>query len=103
MAGKGPAVLLVLVLTLTGAAGLVLCHESLDEPRRESRARSFQQLVGGLGFGPALDLSDCAFAFDPRLGRECSHQHGPIPGGVYFCPQHACSVLDYPPRRTAEE
>jgi hypothetical protein len=68
-------------------------------PQAESDARSaqFQDLVGGLGFGPAADLSRCAFSFDPRLCDRCPEDVEPIPGGVYFCPQHGCSILYYPP------
>jgi hypothetical protein len=67
--------------------------------RRLSRppAEEFQCLVGGLGLGPAVDLSRCGFSFDPRLCPDCPLNHEPVPGGIYFCPQHACSILYYPP------
>lgn len=56
------------------------------------RSAAFQRLVGGLGCGPATDLSQCGFSFDPRLERECSFQFGPAPGGRCFCPFHASAI-----------
>ncbi len=86
----------VLIAVLVGVAGLLVVADGLwAEP--DDRAREFQHLVGGLGFGPALDLSRCAFSLDPRLCPDCSQNHGPIPGGIYFCPHHACSILYCPP------
>ena len=57
--------------------------------------RDFQRLVGGLGFGPALDLSRCDFTFDPRVGNVCPGNLGPIPSGRVFCPEHACSIFPF--------
>jgi hypothetical protein len=86
--------LLALIGGLALAAGLVL---GVDNARPQAeRAEAFQRLVGGLGFGPAVDLSRCAFSFDPRLCDSCPADGEPIPGGVYFCPRHACSILFYP-------
>ena len=69
------------------------------DPRlhRDERQQSeqFQGLLRGLGFGPAADLSTCDFAYDARLNESCPWDRGPIPGGAYFCPQHAHSVLPY--------
>jgi hypothetical protein len=65
---------------------------SVDRPGEQ-----FQRLVGGLGCGPAVDLSRCGFSFDPRLCPDCPLNHEPMPGGIYFCPQHACSILFCPP------
>ncbi len=93
---RGPAVLLMTAVVLTGAAAVVLGQGT--RPRSQGEvAQEFQALVGGLGFGPALEPSGCAFAFDPRLAHHCTLDSGPIPGGAAFCPQHACSVFDYPP------
>jgi hypothetical protein len=75
------------------AAGAALVLTLGDRPRQEVQARQFQQLVGGLGCGPAVDLSTCAFSFDPRLCPACPQDHGPIAGGAFFCPHHACSIL----------
>ena len=87
----------VVLLLLTGAASAILIAESRTQRGREDRAEQFQHVVGGLGFGPALDLSSCAFAFDPRLDGDCEQERGPIPGGACFCPRHAGSVFVYPP------
>ena len=91
------ASLVLLLLLLTVAAVAVLAVEERAAQRQQVRAEQFQRLVGGLGFGPATDLSGCAFAFDPRLDGRCSREHGPIPGGGCFCPWHAGSLLCYPP------
>jgi hypothetical protein len=94
MRPQAPLVLLAAILTLTVAAGVIVLVESGD--RGTAAAREYQELVGGLGFGPAVDLSRCANSFDPRMCRHCPADFGPIPGGSPFCPQHACSVLYYP-------
>jgi hypothetical protein len=96
---KGSGLLVVLVL-LACAAAAVLAAEGRD--RGAGRAEEFQRLVGGVGFGPALDLSVCAFGFDPRLDGACAAECGAVPGGACFCPRHAGSVFIYPPlgRRT---
>jgi hypothetical protein len=91
---KGSGLLLVLVL-LAGGAAAVLAAEGRG--RGSTRREEFQRLVGGLGFGPALDLSVCAFGFDPRLDGTCAFDSGAVPGGTCFCPRHAGSVFFYPP------
>jgi hypothetical protein len=88
--------LLVALLLLAGASGAVLVTEARLQHSREEHAAEFQRLVGGLGFGPALDLSGCAFGFDPRLDGSCAEEYGPLPGGNCFCPRHAGSILYYP-------
>lgn len=92
---EGPRVVSISVLSLALVAGLLLAQDS--DPRNPRDLRAFQQAVGGLGFGPALDLDTCAFAFDPRICPACSADHGPVAGGIYFCPQHACSIFYVPP------
>jgi hypothetical protein len=89
--------LLVVLLLLTGAAGGVLWAEARLEPRRRQHTDDFQRLVGGVGFGPAVALTGCAFGFDPRLDGRCEADRGPIPGGACFCPRHAGSVFHFPP------
>jgi hypothetical protein len=93
------SVLLLLLVVLCGAAVTVLAVEARDRP---DRSEPFQRLVGGVGFGPALDLSGCAFGFDPRLEGSCAEEYGPVPGGSCFCPRHAGSLLSYPPLRRGE-
>ncbi len=88
MRGRGPALLSAAVLLLAVAAGAVLATSS-PPPARTARSEAFQQLVGGLGLGPQLDLSRCAAAFDARLGPPCSLRHEPVLCGSWFCPVHA--------------
>jgi hypothetical protein len=90
-----PRLLLALILALAAGAAAVLVADSAAG--REERAADFQRLVGGLGFGPAAELSRCAFSFDPRLCPGCPQDLGPIPAGAAFCPYHGCSILYYPP------
>ncbi len=90
-------VLLGALLLLAGASAAVLVTETQLQRSREERAAEFQRLVGGLGFGPALELSDCVFGFDPRLDGSCAQDYAPLPGGTCFCPRHAGSILYYPP------
>jgi hypothetical protein len=92
-------VLLAGILAVTCAAVLIVALAGDSGARQHEPARSFHRLVGGLGFGPAVDLSRCEFSFDPRLCSACSQDDGPIPGGMFFCPYHASSVFDYPPLR----
>jgi hypothetical protein len=84
------------LIALLVIAAVWLVAADCTAPARPARDE-FQHLVGGLGLGPAVDLSRCGFSFDARLCPECPAQHGPLPGGVYYCPQHACSILYVPP------
>jgi hypothetical protein len=97
---RGPLILAGSLLAVALAAAAVLVADGPRQQRQAEQARQFQRLVRGLGFGPALDLADCVAAFDPRLSPDCSQQDGPLPDGVYFCPQHACSIFYFPPLRT---
>src|SRR5882724_4671365 len=94
---KAPSVLFAAVLALAVAAGVALLFDAQPSPQQDTRAQEFHHLVGGLGFGPAVDLDRCEFGFDPRLCPACSNDLGPIPGGLFFCPLHACSTFDYQP------
>jgi hypothetical protein len=88
--------LFLLLLLLTGAAGAVLVVEERKGRDTLAHAESFQRLVGGLGFGPALDLSNGASAFDPRLEDSCSMDYGPVAGGACFSSRQVGSVFFYP-------
>jgi hypothetical protein len=96
MESRANAVFFALLL-LVGMAGAILVIEEHTQRRRAIPREEFQRLVGGVGFGPALDLSGCANCFDPRLDGSCEQECGPIPGGACFCPRHAGSVFFYPP------
>jgi hypothetical protein len=94
---RSNAALLVVLLIVFPVTAVVLLAADNGTRRRLDHAEALQRLVGGLGCGPAVDLSRCAFSFDPRLCPDCPLNRGPVPGGVYFCPQHACSILVCPP------
>ncbi len=102
MESRGNALFLGLLI-LVVAAGVVLVVEDRLQSQRLGRAEEFQRLAGGVGWGPALDLSGCAFSFDPRLDGSCGEDCGAIPGGSCFCPRHAFSVFSYPPLPTGPE
>jgi len=85
-------VVLMAAVAVAAALGLAALNHR-DSP---GRAAEFQRLVGGLGLGPATDLSACAAAFDPRLCPHCAFDNGPLPGGRAFCPHHSLAVVDYP-------
>lgn len=94
MRPQAPLAVLAGILTLAVCAAVILVVESRHPG--PAHAGEFQQLVGGLGFGPALGLSRCPNSFDPRLCHRCPEDLGPVPGGGVFCPHHACSLFDYP-------
>jgi hypothetical protein len=67
MARRSFVVFAVLPLLAVTAAALLTAEEQA-RGRPQARGADFQRLLGGLGFGPALDLSDGASDFDPCLG-----------------------------------
>jgi len=85
---RGIGLLLVLVVGLPLAAG-VLVAGTAPSPAEVEDGDAFQQLVGGLGLGPAVDLTRCGREFDPRVEGTCALRHEPVPGGSVFCPPHA--------------
>jgi hypothetical protein len=89
--------LLLSLLILVAMVTAILVAEGWTAQRRQDRSRDFQELVGGMGFGPAVNLSDCAFGFDPRLDGACGEDSGPVPGVECFCPRHAGSLFPYEP------
>jgi hypothetical protein len=84
----------MLFLALVIAAGVSLTL-SAGPGTTDRQAREFHGLVGGLGFGPALDLEGCEFSFDPRICPGCACDFGHVPGAAFFCPYHANSLIDY--------
>ncbi len=85
--------LLVTTAALAAGAGVALAVAGPD-PAATRRAAEFHQLVGGLGGGPATDVSRCEAAFDPRLDQTCTLGGGPVPGGEFFCPYHGHAPSD---------
>ena len=55
-------------------------------------ARAFQELTGGLGGGPTVDLA-CPAHLDPRLDGECRFDAGPVPGGSLLFPRRGRELL----------
>ena len=92
--------LLVFLSLLAVAAGSVLVVDGRASPGRSGA--DFHRVVGGLGFGPALDGSDCPFGLDPRLDGACGLDGGPVPGGACFCPVHGGGRFTYRPLDTGE-
>ena len=92
---NAPRALFAVLMSLAIAAVGVTVVDAPARRGQPAKVEEFQRLVRGLGFGPATDLSRCEFSFDPRLSGNCSQDLGPIPGGVYFCPHHACSIMFY--------
>lgn len=81
-----------LFVLVTLVALLIVADESRLRLHGKSSS-SFQQLVGGLGIGPATDWSRCAHTFDPRVSYECYYDAGPQPGGANLCPYRTIAVL----------
>jgi len=90
-------ILVVVTFVLLAGAAAVLVGEGASQHGRLQRAEEFQRLVRGLGLGPSVDLTRCAFRFDPRLCSACPEDHGPVAGGSWFCPCQGCSILYYRP------
>lgn len=80
-----------------GAAWTLVIADLPVQAESDRRHVNFQNLVGGLGFGPAQDLAHCPFHFDPRLGRCRQDEWGPLADGASLCPHHGGSVFCYPP------
>lgn len=93
---KATSWLFILVSALAAAAGVVLIAGQWSAAEDERQGKEFYHLVGGFGFGPAIDAAACEFSVDPRCCPSCSFDTGPVPGGVFFCPYHACSTFPYP-------
>ena len=93
MRDDGATKLILAVLALVAGAVVVASIGDGRSDRAAATGREFQRLVGGLGLGPALDLSRCMPAFDPRVGAVCPERVGPIPSGDAFSPDHAGAVL----------
>jgi hypothetical protein len=95
MRSRSPAILVALTFGLVAAAAVVLVADNLSRTGRIGQVEEYQRLVGGLGLGPAVDLTRCAFRFDPRLCPTCPEDQGPVAGGSWFCPCQGCSIFYY--------
>lgn len=101
MTDRRHASILVGILALAAMAGAILLREAGSGGGAQSA--EFQRLLGGIGLGPALDLSTCPMCFDPRVSRYCQQDFGAIPGGKLFCPHHSSSVFYYPSPSSNDE
>ncbi len=90
----------VSILSLLVAA--LIAADDVRLMKRQPNTDQFQQLVGGLGFGPATDWSHCAHTFDPRFVDECDYDVGPVAGHKCFCPYHTGTVFSHPPIQHVE-
>jgi hypothetical protein len=95
--------LLVGLLILVVATALVLIQEASSQPQRTERSEAFQRLVGGLGFGPSLDLTRGEFGFDPRLADHDADDEGPLPGGNRYSGVQGRSIFHYKPLSRNEQ
>jgi hypothetical protein len=77
------------------AAALLLWAQNGGAPEIE-QAREFQALTGGLGFGPALDLSSCPPSFDPRLSDDCPASADRLLGRQLVDLERAGSIFYFP-------
>lgn len=97
MSGRAPLFALLIALGLVAGAAVSLTMASHLPAGQAAHEREFQEVVGGLGFGPATDLAGDPSAFDPRISPHCTGDLGPLPVGGVFSPEHACSIFAYPP------
>ena len=93
-----PRLILVAIITLTLLAATVLVRDAVATPRLE-KSEDFQSLVRGLGFGPALDLSQGTHRFDPRLYGELTDVDAPLPGGARLDARDPFSIFPSAPLR----
>lgn len=82
------------LITVVGLAGVVLVVEQRDDEQATACARSFQQLVGGLGTGPSTSLEECGVSFDCRVSGYCWSDGGPLLCGSLFCGRHPALIFD---------
>jgi hypothetical protein len=88
---------LATIIILVSAALALLVVDAGMQPHRAERSEDFQRLVGGLGFGPALDLARCPAGFDPRLDSGGTDSDQILLGPARICPQQGGSIFHYPP------
>jgi hypothetical protein len=74
------------------SAGLILAAEYRRAPDSVETGAQFRDFIGGPGGGTAMDLSRCAYGFDPRIESDCSQDLGPVPAAKPFCICHGCSL-----------
>src|SRR5687767_4263379 len=81
------------VVLLVAAAAVCVTASMVRRGEPQESSRRFQTLVGGLGLGPAGDLSVCEPDFDPRVGDVCARNVGSVPGAAALCAHRGGSAL----------
>jgi hypothetical protein len=95
-----PRVVLVVLVLLVSAAAACVVDGDRPDARRADLAEPFHHALGGLGFGPALDLTEGCFGFDPRLSDSSLGSDEPIPAVAAALPGRTGLLFSYhPPRR----
>jgi hypothetical protein len=94
-----PRLILVAITALTMLAATVLVRDAVATHLREEMSEDFQSLVHGLGFGPALDLSQGTHRYDPRLYGELTDVDAPLPGGERYDARDPFSIFPSAPLR----
>jgi hypothetical protein len=94
-----PNRLLIVTTVLVALAITALIADARLASSRRDASVEFQQLLGGLGFGPALDLVRDSSRFDPRLGYDGPEINGPIPRAVEVGSSDPVSISSHSPIR----
>ncbi|MBL9086711.1 MAG: hypothetical protein JNM10_06180 [Planctomycetia bacterium] len=94
MSGRGPAIVVAVVVALAGGAATVVATCAPRAPGAAARSEAFQALVGGVGGGPATTMARCARAFDPRLDDACAFRTHPTPAGGAYCAHGLAGLPD---------
>jgi hypothetical protein len=96
MRSSAPNLVLAAIAALSLFAITVWIHDAVAAQRHEKMSEDFQSLVGGLGFGPALDLSNGTHSFDPRLDGEGADVDENLPGATRSGADNPLSIFRYP-------
>jgi hypothetical protein len=94
MRSIAPNLVFIAITTLSLLAVTIWIHDAVAALRHEEMSEDFQSLVGGLGFGPALDLSNGSHSFDLRLEDDDADQE--LPGASRNGTANPFSVFRYP-------
>jgi len=82
-------------ILVVGVASLLLALDPWLARRAGPADTQFQQLVGGLGMGPAVTLATDESRFDPRVSATSTLDLAPVPGGGWLGGEKACSILPF--------
>jgi hypothetical protein len=92
MRSLAPNLILAAIAAMSLLAITVWIFDAMAAQRHEVISEEYQGLVGGLGFGPVLDLSNGVDSFDPRLSGVTQN----IPEGMRSGPDNPLSIFRYP-------